>query len=120
MAPETAGRLTVHVLDTGAGAPAAGMRLTLVRLHGEARETLGAFVTGIDGRCDRPLLAGEALRAGDYEIVFEVGAWRRSRHHAEPGFYELVPIRFRVGDPASGCHVPLILAPFGYATYRGS
>ena len=117
---ESAGRLTVHVLDTGSGRPAAGLDLALFRLEGSARIRLGAWRTNSDGRCDAPLLAGAALGVGDYEIAFEVGAWRAARGDADPGFYEMVPIRFRIDDPAASYHVPLILAPYGYSTYRGS
>ncbi len=109
------GRLTTHVLDTAAGRPAAAMRLDLFRLEGEARTHLGRFHTNADGRCDAPLLAGVALLAGTYEIVFDVGGWRNAA-----GFYPAVPIRFVVADAAAHYHVPLILAPFGYSTYRGS
>ena len=114
------GRLTTHVLDTAAGRPAAGLALDLFRLEGEARRHLGTFRTNADGRCDAPLLAGEALAAGAYEIVFAVGAWRAAQGASGTGFYDEVPIRFRVADPAGHYHVPLILAPFGYSTYRGS
>ncbi len=114
------GRLTTHVLDTMAGGPAAGMRLDLFRLDGDARHHLATFRTNADGRCDAPLLAGAALTAGVYEIVFAVGAWRAGRGAAGAGFYDDVPIRFRIADPAGHYHVPLILAPFGYSTYRGS
>jgi 5-hydroxyisourate hydrolase len=113
------GRLTTHVLDTAAGLPASGLVLDLYRLGGHARRHLGTFRTNADGRCDAPLLAGAALEAGDYEIVFAVGAWRAAAG-AAAGFYPDVPIRFRVGDPGGHYHVPLILAPFGYSTYRGS
>ncbi len=105
------GRLTTHVLDTATGRPAAGMRLSLRRMDAGM---VGAFVTNADGRCDAPLLAGDALVAGAYELVFHVGEWRAG------GFYDEVPVRFRVADPAGHYHVPLILAPFGYSTYRGS
>jgi 5-hydroxyisourate hydrolase len=114
------GRLTTHVLDTAAGRPAAGLTLDLYRLEGKTRAHLGSFRTNADGRCDAPLLAGEALRAGEYEIVFAVGTWRAGGGQAGAGFYDTVPIRFRVTDPAGHYHVPLILAPFGYSTYRGS
>jgi 5-hydroxyisourate hydrolase len=116
----TEGRLTTHVLDTEAGAPAAGMDLELVRLAGGARQLLGRFRTNADGRCEAPLLGGAGLLAGEYEIVFAVGAWRAATGRAGAGFYEAVPIRFRIADPAGHYHVPLILAPFGYSTYRGS
>lgn len=110
----TIGRLTTHVLDTATGRPAAGMPLDLFRLDEGARTHLGSFRTNADGRCDAPLLAGDTLHPGTYEIVFAVAAWRAG------GFYDEVPIRFRVGDAAAHYHVPLILAPFGYSTYRGS
>jgi 5-hydroxyisourate hydrolase len=110
------GRLTTHVLDTAAGRPAAGLQLDLYRLAGEARTHLGRFVTNADGRCDAPLLEGAALAAGEYELVFAVADWRG----AMPGFYDAVPIRFRITDPDAHYHVPLLLSPFGYATYRGS
>jgi 5-hydroxyisourate hydrolase len=89
------------------------MRLDLYRLEGE-RVHLGSFTTNQDGRCDAPLLSG-VLPTGSHEIVFEVGAWRDGE-----GFYNEVPIRFRITDPEGHYHVPLILAPFGYSTYRGS
>ena len=107
-----AGRLTTHVLDTASGRPAAGIGLTLFRLPGH--EPVGAWHTNADGRCDTPLLEGAALVAGEYELVFDVAAWRPG------GFYDSVPIRFRVSDPSAHHHVPLILSPFGYSTYRGS
>jgi 5-hydroxyisourate hydrolase len=110
----SSGRLTTHVLDTATGRPASGMPLDLYRLIEGERLHLGHFRTNADGRCDAPLLAGGALLEGEYEIVFGVAAWRAG------GFYDEVPIRFRVSDPAGHYHVPLILAPFGYSTYRGS
>jgi len=110
------GRLTTHVLDTATGRPAAGLSLTLFRLDGDARSAVGRFRTNADGRCDGPLLEGSALAAGLYELLFHVAAWREGAE----GFYDDIPIRFRVTDPASHHHVPLILSPFGYSTYRGS
>ena len=114
------GRLTTHVLDTAGGGPAAGMPLDLFRVEGDERQHLGTFRTNADGRCDAPLLAGDALRPGVYEILFHVGAWRAARGEPGVGFYEDIPIRFRVADPHGHYHVPLIVAPFGYSTYRGS
>lgn len=108
------GRLTTHVLDTATGRPAAGLPLDLFRLVEGERVHLGSFRTNADGRCDAPLLAGAALAEGLYELVFGVAAWRGG------GFYDEVPIRFRIADAAAHYHVPLILAPFGYSTYRGS
>jgi 5-hydroxyisourate hydrolase len=116
----SAGRLTTHVLDTAGGGPAAGMPLDLFRLDGDVRGHLGSFRTNADGRCDAPLLAGAALATGVYELVFGVGEWRAGQGAAGAGFYDEVPIRFRITDPAGHYHVPLIIAPFGYSTYRGS
>ncbi|MCQ8239969.1 hydroxyisourate hydrolase [Rhizosaccharibacter radicis] len=110
------GRITTHVLDTAAGRPGASMSLTLHRLENGGRELLGRFLTNADGRCDRPLLEGAAMRPGLYEITFHVAEWRA----AEETFFDDIPIRFRVSDPHAHHHVPLILAPFGYTTYRGS
>lgn len=114
-APPT-GRLTTHVLDTATGRPGAGLELTLVRLEDDGATRLGRFVTNRDGRCDAPLLQGAALVAGLYELTFHVAGWRGDA----PGFYDEIPIRFRVADPSAHHHVPLILSPFGYSTYRGS
>lgn len=114
------GRLTTHVLDTAEGCPAAGLELDLFRLRDGGREHLGRFRTNADGRCDAPLLAGAALEAAEYEIVFAVAEWRASRGQAGQGFYAAIPVRFRIADPGAHHHVPLLLSPFGYGTYRGS
>jgi 5-hydroxyisourate hydrolase len=115
-----AGRLTVHVLDTALGRPAAGVPLSLFRIGNVVRTQLGAWRTNADGRCDAPLLAGAALTPGAFEIVFNVGAWREAAGSGDVGFYDLIPIRFRVIDPAMHYHIPLLLSPYGYSTYRGS
>jgi 5-hydroxyisourate hydrolase len=109
------GRLTTHVLDTAAGRPAAGLRLTLFRVNGDQRASLIDATTNIDGRCDAPLLEGEALAQGTYELVFQVGAY-----FGHAAFLGAVPVRFRVADPSAHYHVPLLVTPFGYTTYRGS
>jgi 5-hydroxyisourate hydrolase len=113
-----AGRLTVHVLDTATGRPAAGLSLSLYRLHNDRHDKLGTWRTNTDGRCDAPLLTGADLTVGLYEIVFDVAAWRGAAPDA--GFYDLIPIRFRIADPESHIHIPLLLSPYGYTTYRGS
>jgi 5-hydroxyisourate hydrolase len=118
--PTNTGALTTHVLDTAEGRPAAGMPLELFRMAAAGRDLLGRFVTNADGRADGPLLAGEALLPGAYELVFHVGDWRASLGAADVGFYDAIPIRFRVADPNGHYHVPLIVSPFGYSTYRGS
>jgi 5-hydroxyisourate hydrolase len=120
MPAEPSGRLTVHVLDTARGKPAQDLLFTLFRLDGDARMPLVASRTNADGRCDAPLLAGEALLPGCYEVMFDVGSWRAANGDAEAGFYDLIPIRFRVTDASAHYHIPLLLSPFGYTTYRGS
>jgi 5-hydroxyisourate hydrolase len=120
MAAEQAGRLTVHVLDTAHGEPAADMRLSLFRCDGEVRSLLLSRRTNADGRCDAPLMTDRTMRVGCYEVVFDVAAWRVAKGEADAGFYDLIPIRFRIADAAAHYHIPLLLAPFGYTTYRGS
>jgi 5-hydroxyisourate hydrolase len=114
-----AGRLTTHVLDTSTGRPAAGLALALIRLADGAVVT--RRVTNSDGRVDIPLLEGDAFRPGTYELLFEVGDYfRRSGHSLpEPAFLDVVPIRFGLADE-SHYHVPLLVSPYGYSTYRGS
>lgn len=106
--------LTVHVLDLANGRPVAGLGLELSR----DGQTLSSHVTNADGRCDQPLLSGEAFRPGSYAIDFDVEAWRAA--DPDPGFYDRITIRFRVRGTPGHVHVPLLLSPFGYSTYRGS
>lgn len=117
------GRLTTHVLDTTAGQPAAGLALALFALEGEAeRQLLVRAITNAEGRLDSPLLGPGTMRTGRFELVFEVAAYFRARGVAlpEPPFLEAVPIRFGIADPDAHYHVPLLLSPYGYTTYRGS
>ena len=118
------GRLTTHVLDTMAGAPAAGLAIELWAIPGpgERPRQLAAVVTNEDGRADRPLLEGDAFAAGRYELRFLAGAYLRARHGiaADPLFLDEVPVRFGIADPAQHYHVPLLLSAYGYSTYRGS
>lgn len=118
---ETGGRLTTHVLDTASGRPAAGLGVELFRLDGEARRSVAATATNADGRCDAPLLQGEAFRTGTYELVFAAGAYldKAGVSLPEPKFLDEVVIRFGMAE-ARHYHVPLLLSPFGYSTYRGS
>jgi 5-hydroxyisourate hydrolase len=115
------GRLTTHVLDLAAGRPAAGIRVELFRIGGDG-SLLCATATNADGRVDAPLIEGEAFVAGVYELRFHAGDYLRARGEtmAEPAFLDVVPIRFGVADPARHYHVPLLLSPYGYSTYRGS
>jgi hydroxyisourate hydrolase len=114
------GSLTLHVLDTAHGRPAAGVAWELWRLE-PARRLLKEGQTNRDGRTDQPLLVG-ALETGRYEIVYRVGAYFRAQgvDAADPPFLDEVPIRFGIADPAGRYHVPLLVSPWSYATYRGS
>lgn len=124
------GRLSTHVLDTARGKPAAGVAIRLYRLDGEARRLVAQVVTNADGRSDAPLLAGADLRVGVYELVFAAGAYLRATGQAGEGqagdsqaaplFLDEIPIRFGVADADGHYHVPLLISPFAYATYRGS
>jgi 5-hydroxyisourate hydrolase len=115
------GRLTTHVLDTATGRPAAGLAIELYRVDGHARTHLKTVVTNADGRCDAPLLAGAEFRAGEYELVFAAGDYLRRQgvKLPEPAFLDRVPIRFGMAEPVH-YHVPLLVSPYGYSTYRGS
>lgn len=114
-----AGFLTTHVLDTARGRPAAGMRITLYALDGE-RRVLREVVTNDDGRTDGPILPEGEFRTGSYELVFHVGEWLDGHHQAPaPRFLDEVPIRFGMAED-DHYHVPLLISPFGYSTYRGS
>ena len=114
------GRITTHVLDTAAGRPAAGLKVILSRLDRTAEAVMEA-VTNADGRCDKPLLEGAAFAPGRYEIVFHVGDYFRSVGVTlpDPPFLDLVPLRFGVTEDAH-YHMPLLVSPFAYSTYRGS
>ncbi|WP_295008887.1 hydroxyisourate hydrolase [uncultured Dechloromonas sp.] len=115
------GKLTTHVLDTANGTPGEGIAITLYRIDGERREILHTQ-TNHDGRCDRPLLEGEALVAGTYELLFAAGDYFRARGQQlpEPLFVDEVVLRFGIADPAAHYHVPLLVSPWSYSTYRGS
>ena len=110
--------LTTHVLDTVHGRPAAGVSLRLLR-NGKA---VTSAITNMDGRVDRPLLDDEALTAGRYRLEFDVGEYFRDMGVAlpEPAFLDVVVIEFGVADATSHYHVPLLVSPYGYSTYRGS
>ena len=112
------GQLTTHVLDTAHGRPAAGMRIDLFRL-GETEECVAVATTNADGRVDEPLLEGATLVNGVFELRFHAGAYLRAQS-VEPSFLDVIPIRFTVEAADEHYHVPLLLSPFGYTTYRGS
>jgi hydroxyisourate hydrolase len=118
------GKLTTHVLDTSRGWPAAGMRVELYRVGapgGAGAAPLAVLETGPDGRAPAPLLEGDAMTAGTYRLAFHVGAYFAS--HRDPDarrFLDVVPIVFTIDDPTAHYHVPLLVSPWAYSTYRGS
>jgi 5-hydroxyisourate hydrolase len=117
------GRLTTHVLDISRGIPAAGMKIELWRyLKAGTSNLLLSFETNQDGRTEFPLLVKEMMQSGEYELIFEVGAYYRAQDQlqAEPLFLDHVPVRFHIHNPEMHYHVPLLVAPGGYSTYRGS
>ncbi len=115
------GRLTTHVLDTANGRPGAMMRIDLF-VVGPERRLLKSVETNSDGRCDEPLLEGAAFAAGIHELVFHAGEYFRALGTAlpDPPFLDQVVVRFGVADPAEHYHVPLLVSPWSYSTYRGS
>ena len=116
-------RLSTHVLDTASGRPAANVALALYRIEPDGGRTLLAEArTNADGRTDAPLLAGEAFGVGLYEIEFRVGAYFRAQGAplAEPPFLDVVPLRFGIAEPDGHYHVPLLVSPWSFSTYRGS
>ncbi len=119
------GRLTTHVLDTANGRPAAGVAVRVYAVDatdGTAPRLLRETVTNADGRCDAPLLEGEAFRAGQYEIAFDAGAYYAAlgTRVPQPPFVGVVILRFGVADAGAHYHVPLLVSPWSYSTYRGS
>ena len=114
--------LTTHVLDLTHGKPAAAMTVRLYRLDSDDDEPMVETMTNVDGRVDAPLLTEVTLQVGQYRLEFEVGEYFRDRGLAlpEPAFLETVGIDFGVADETSHYHVPLLVSPFGYSTYRGS
>jgi 5-hydroxyisourate hydrolase len=115
------GRLTTHVLDTAQGRPAAGLGLALFTLTPERRLIVEGITNG-DGRLEGPLLAGDDFRAGTYELVFQAAAYHRAAGLAvaDPPFLGEVVVRFQISELDAHYHVPLLLSPYGYTTYRGS
>lgn len=115
------GYLTTHVLDTARGCPAQGLKIELFRIEGERRTHLKTLVTNDDGRTDEQILPTDAFRTGVYELLFHAGAYLDAigTPPEAPRFLDVIPLRFGMSE-ASHYHVPLLLSPFGYSTYRGS
>lgn len=118
---DKSGRLTTHVLDTASGKPAAGLKISLYRVSGMSHSKIKDVVTNSDGRVDGPLLEGKAFKTGVYELVFFAGDYLRATGAdlPDPLFLDQIPIRFGMAEETH-YHVPLLISPFGYSTYRGS
>lgn len=116
------GRLSTHVLDTANGRPGAGVRIDLSMLVGARWQKLKTVQTNAEGRTDEPLLAGDALKAGRYELLFHIGEYfgKRETSAADVLFLESVPVRFGISDARAHYHIPLLCTPWSYTTYRGS
>ncbi|WP_213295767.1 hydroxyisourate hydrolase [Paraburkholderia sacchari] len=116
------GKLTTHVLDTANGRPGAGIKVELYALDGETRRALKTVTTNHDGRCDEPLLEGAALATGEYELIFHAGDYFAAlgTKVPEPRFVDRVSLRFGIADTGAHYHVPLLVSPWSYSTYRGS
>jgi 5-hydroxyisourate hydrolase len=116
------GYLTTHVLDTARGLPAEGLTIWLYRVTGNSHRKIAEAVTNADGRTVGPILPKDKFAAGTYELVFHAGDYLRATGQggAEPLFLDQVPIRFGMSDADAHYHVPLLLSPYGYSTYRGS
>lgn len=115
------GYLTTHVLDTAAGRPAAGLKIELFRIEGNTRKHLRSLITNSDGRTDEQILPAAEFEVGVYELVFHAGDYLDAVGVApeDPRFLDVIPLRFGMSE-AAHFHVPLLLSPFGYSTYRGS
>jgi 5-hydroxyisourate hydrolase len=115
------GRLTTHVLDTANGKPAAGMRIELHLLEAGKKILLNDQVTNRDGRTDHPMLADEKFKPGHYRLLFHVKDYFASIGSVDAGkFLDVVPLLFRIDDAEANYHVPLLVSPWAYSTYRGS
>ena len=116
------GYLTTHILDTARGCPAEGVKIALYRVSGNSHKKIAETVTNSDGRTDSPILGQDAFKTGTYELIFSTGDYLRETGQAteDPLFLDQIPIRFGMADEAAHYHVPLLLSPYGYSTYRGS
>ncbi|SFN41995.1 5-hydroxyisourate hydrolase [Roseovarius lutimaris] len=115
------GYLTTHVLDTARGCPAQGLKIELFRITGGRHDLLETLITNADGRTDKQILSAERFETGTYELVFHAGDYLTATGTPpeDPRFLDIIPLRFGMSEQ-SHYHVPLLLSPFGYSTYRGS
>ncbi|WP_460275204.1 hydroxyisourate hydrolase [Celeribacter sp. ULVN23_4] len=118
----TSGFLTTHVLDTAKGLPAEGIEIALYRVSGNSHKKIATAVTNADGRTDTPILPAGKFKVGIYELIFFAGDYlrRTGQVSEEPLFLDQIPLRFGINDAESHYHVPLLLSPYSYSTYRGS
>ncbi len=116
------GRLTTHVLDTALGCPGEGIKIELYKITGQERMKITEVVTNDDGRCDRPILDGDDFDVGVYELLFHAGDYLEAKGNElpEPKFLDIIPIRFGIAAKGDHYHVPLLISPYTYSTYRGS
>lgn len=116
------GKLSTHVLDTMHGRPAQGVHIELYALQGETRQRIKEATTNSDGRCDEPLLQNGQMAAGTYELIFFAGDYfaQQGVSVPEPRFVDRVVVRFGIANPNENYHVPLVVTPWTYSTYRGS
>jgi len=116
------GKLSTHVLDITTGKPGSGIQVALYAVDGNEKKLLKQDTTNPDGRCSTALLEGSALRIGQYELVFAAGDYFAGQGHVlpEPRFIDRVTIGFGIADPSQNYHVPLLVSPWAYSTYRGS
>ncbi len=115
-------KLSTHVLDTAHGCPAQGIQIELWSIAGKERKLLKTVRTNADGRTDQPLLAADAMQVGEYELIFHIGDYFAGKAPSDSKFRFLdrVPVRFGIADAAGSYHVPLLVSPWSYSTYRGS
>jgi len=116
------GRLTTHVLDAAHGCPGSSIQVELYRVDGQQLRLVASVLTNSDGRCDAPLLQGDDYRTGVYQLHFAVGDYYRTKgvQLAEQAFLDVVVLRFGVSAEQDHYHVPLLVSPYSYSTYRGS
>lgn len=116
------GKLTTHVLDAAHGCPGSSITIELYRVEGANLTLIASALTNHDGRCDAPLLQGDEYRSGVYQLQFHAGDYYRARGVTlpEPAFLDVVVLRFGIDEAQEHYHVPLLLSPYSYSTYRGS